>query len=52
MRDIKRNHGLEPVYLSILHLYSLAELGTNHETGHKQLQQFLEDKKAEGQKEE
>ena len=38
--------GMSKHFASVL----LTELGTNHETGHKQLQQFLEDKKAEGQK--
>ncbi|MDU4225387.1 MAG: hypothetical protein E7I20_05775 [Streptococcus sp.] len=38
--------GVSKHFASVL----LTELGTNHETGHKQLQQFLEDKKAEGQK--
>lgn len=38
--------GISKHFASVL----LTELGTNHETGHKQLQQFLEDKKAEGQK--
>ena len=38
--------GVSKHFASVL----LAELGTNHETGHKQLQQFLEDKEAEGQR--
>ena len=38
--------GVSKHFASVL----LTELGTNHETGHKQLQQFLVDKKVEGQK--